>query len=120
MFAIAVSCQVWGEQWAGRHVLFWCDNQGDVASLLRGRSENDEIMHLMRGIALLATLHNFTFEVKWLPSRENFHADLATRVSLEDFQKECGGIFTQHVAAWLPPRSTDPDWETLLLDRILQ
>ena len=116
MFAIAVSCETWGAEWAHKHVLFWCDNQGDVHSMLKGRSENDEIMHLLRVIALLAALHNFTYDIKWLPSETNVTADLATRVSLAEFQERCGHTYSR-VAANLPPRSSDGEWEARLSAR---
>ena len=69
----------------------------------------------MRVIALTAALHRFTFEIKWICSKDNVIADLATRVSLETFMLRCSDLrrFNDVV---MPPKLADPHWE----DRICQ
>ncbi len=110
MAAVAVSCINWGPRWRGHHCLFECDNQGDVESFRKWRNDNPAALHFMRVIALAAALHCFTFDIKWICSKENKTADLATRVSLETFRSRCSNL-SQFVNVSLPPRPTDPHWE---------
>jgi len=118
MLALCVACGLWGPEWAGRHVRFLCDNKGDVDSVIKQRNRNDESMHLMRVIAYLALIHNFTFEIVWIRSEDNKIADWATRLSLSDFQATCSDMHAR-VISWLPPLPSDPNWETTMCQRLL-
>ena len=118
MAAVAVQCLNFGHEWRAKHCLFRCDNQGDVDSFRKWRNENPTALHLMRVIALAASRHCFTFEILWISSEENDVADLATRVSVDEFMRRCSHLQRlEHVL--LPPRLNAPDWENLMHQEIV-
>ena len=120
MLAICISCGMWGSAWASRHVLLLCDNMSDVYSVRRSRSQKDSIQHLIRVVAYLGLLHDFTFEIEWIASAENELADLATRVPLSEFLQTCSHLGLRHrPLEWVPPHSADPDWEETLAVQVL-
>jgi hypothetical protein len=47
MFMVATSGLTFGHRWSGKLVIFHCDNLSDVFAVLKGKSKNKEIMHLI-------------------------------------------------------------------------
>ena len=115
MLAICISAGLWGPCWANRHVILLCDNKSDVDSVRRMGNANSHVEHLLRVFACLALIHNFSFEIEWLPSAANVEADAATRVPLSVFMQQCSHLRPREVS-WLPPLPTDK-WEQPMVER---
>jgi hypothetical protein len=86
LYPIVISCIVWGKQWERKRVKFMCDNEGTVGVLQKGRSRCENVNHLMRQLAVVATLNNFTFTAQWLSTKLNEQADALSRGNLSLFQ----------------------------------
>jgi hypothetical protein len=65
MLMIATSALTFGHRWSGSSVVFHCDNQSDFFGVLKGKSKNKEIMHLVRVLhhVYAAAVHGFR---EWL------------------------------------------------------
>jgi hypothetical protein len=121
MYAIAVSCMVWGHRYSGGHAVFMCDNKSDVDSFARMGNDNPHTMHLIRLINYLAALHGFTFSVVWIKSADNPVADLASRVDMDVFlQDPSCSHFTPVRPQSLPPKPDNLRWEEEISTVILQ
>ena len=59
MFMVATSGLTFGHRWSGKLEIFHCDNLSDVFAVLKGKSKNKEIMHLIRVLHYAAALHGF-------------------------------------------------------------
>ena len=118
MWAIAAAVSVWAPKWSGKRIRFYCDNQSDVAALENWRCRNDQTLALMRFISLKAAIHQFEFAVEWLKSADNVVADLATRVSIDEFDRQTQNKYRQEVVSEPPPRSDDLQWEEVLCGRL--
>ena len=46
-----------GHRGSGKQVIFHCDNFSDVFAVLKGKSKNEDIMHLIRVLHYAAVLH---------------------------------------------------------------
>ncbi len=117
MLAVCYQAYLYGPEWEGRHIRFYCDNQGDVKSFKKMMNKNKLILHLMRVIAYLAALLGFSFEIEWLASESNTVADAASRLSLEAFLEKYGPL-TRVETTWCPPILDDEDWEEKLSVRL--
>lgn len=78
-FAILRAILCWGDEWSGRHVLFYCDNQDVVIWLTSGTCRSRLAMPLVRLISMMAACLCFSYSCIWIPSAENSLADAASR-----------------------------------------
>ena len=80
---IVLACAVWGEQWQGKTVLVWCDNQ-----IITGLSSKDPIlMHLLRLLYFFLALHSIHLIAKHIPGINNVLADSLSRNSMQVFRQ---------------------------------
>jgi hypothetical protein len=86
LYPIVISSAVWGKQWERKHIKFMCDNEGTVAILKKGRSRCENVNKLMRQLAIVATVCNFTFTAQWLSTKVNEQADALSRGNISLFQ----------------------------------
>jgi hypothetical protein len=120
MIVLVINAGTFGHEWRGQHILFECDNQSDVDSFLKMSNKNDTTEHLMRVLTLLAILHDFTFEVKWLSTTDNEIADDATRLSLSDFFRKWPQFsLFEPERLWQPPMAHDQNWQEEITKAIL-
>lgn len=77
--AIELSCAEFGSSWAGRRVLFACDNLTAVHIINAGSSRNDALASCLRRIAMLASLYDFDFRAVHIPGSANVLADALSR-----------------------------------------
>ena len=54
LYAIVAACNVWGNAWAGRRILFHCDNESIVLTWKKGTSRSPSIMCLVRALYWVA------------------------------------------------------------------
>ena len=53
LYPIVVSAMLWGSEWVGKKILFYCDNEATVHIINKGRSHAQPIMKLMRHLTSL-------------------------------------------------------------------
>lgn len=85
-YAVLHALRCWGAEWRGRHVRFGVDNQAVVFALRSGWIDSANTMAVLRRIAMLAASLALTFEVVWVPTKENAMADALSRLDLPRFR----------------------------------
>lgn len=80
LHTIELACLHFGPQWAGKRILFACDNADAVAIILSGVSNVPALMELRRRIALIAALYDFDIRAVHIPGAHNVWADLLSRL----------------------------------------
>jgi hypothetical protein len=65
--------------WAGCQVRLFVDNRTAVGALRKGWSRSAQLQELLLDIGMMAAVHDFEWEVHWLPSKENVLADALSR-----------------------------------------
>jgi hypothetical protein len=91
-----------GHKWSGKLVIVHCDNLSDVFAVLKGKSTNKEIMHLIRVLHYAAALHGFAYEIRHIRGVDNILADMASRMDVDVFLRECRVAMTR-IQPILPP-----------------
>ena len=83
---IYACCLRWGKLFTGKRLLFHCDNMGVVLCWEKLGSLNDHVLEIMRRIAMIAALNNFTLSVKHIPGVDNSIADALSRLQYDRFR----------------------------------
>jgi hypothetical protein len=109
MFMVATSGLTFGHRWSCKLGLFHCDN------LSEGKNKNKEIMHLIRVMRYAAALHGFAYEIRHIRGVDNILADMASRMDVDVFLRECKTVLTS-IQPILPPRPDDPNWERAMAE----
>ena len=89
MAPIVLAAAVWGQHWAGKLVLFRCDNDAVVAVLRKGSAKDENLLHSLRCLAFLAAHYDFIFTAQHLPGKHNQAADALSRGRTEYFCSLC-------------------------------
>ncbi len=79
MFMVTAAALTWGNQWRGKSVLFWIDNQADLFASRKGHSKNKLVLDLLKTLAMASLRHHFKYILKYIPSKENVRADHLSR-----------------------------------------
>ena len=87
LLPIVAAAVQWSADWAGKKIVFLCDNEGAVAILNKGRSRCEMINKLMRRLTIISCCNNFSFCSQWLSTKANVEADMLSRGLLSSFQK---------------------------------
>ena len=109
LFACVAMALTFAQKWKNQRVLFRCDNMAATQAVLAGTSKNKKIMNLLRVLAMVAALNQFTYRFEWLAGAENVVADFLSREEQEKIDTKYPKL--QRVAAVLPPRTGDAEWE---------
>lgn len=64
---------------AGHKVTFSTDNKAALSFVNRERAPNEELLKLIKSIALTCLSHNITVEAEYIPGHLNFYADAISR-----------------------------------------
>jgi hypothetical protein len=91
LFAIIVSCRIWGHAWSTKRVLIECDNQTIVHSVNNGSSKNPNIMSLIRDLFFIGSYFTFDIRLKHLPGVRNVGPDLLSRLKIIQFKQTFPG-----------------------------
>lgn len=75
LYAIVTACDVWGEKWCTKHILFHCDNQVIVQVWESGLSHSKDLMNLVCTLFFLAARHNFHILICHITGIDNSIAD---------------------------------------------
>jgi hypothetical protein len=85
LYAILVSCRVWGHLFSTRRVLIECDNMAVVFSVNNGSSKNPEIMGLIRGLFFVCSFFSFDIKLVHVPGILNLGPDMLSRLKIQEF-----------------------------------
>ena len=86
LYAIVMACNVWGQYWCRKRILFHCDNQSIVQVWESGLSRSSDLMHLVRTLFFIAACHNFHVMICHIPGIDNSIADALSRMQLTRFR----------------------------------
>jgi hypothetical protein len=87
LYAIVVASYIWGNLWAQKRILFYCDNLGVVSIINSKRSKCSRIMDLVRALTLQTLKHNFFFKALHVPGHHNDIADSISRFQQTRFRR---------------------------------
>jgi hypothetical protein len=88
LFAIVVSCRVWGHLFTSKRVLVSCNNLAMVHCVNKGTSKNPDIMSLVRDLYFVCTFFAFDLRMKHLAGIHNICPDLLSRLNLKKFHEQ--------------------------------
>ena len=89
LFPIMVACFLWGNQFSGRKIMFYCDNQSVVSILNNKTCKCKVTMFLVRELVLSSLSHNFHFKAHHFPGVQNIIADSLSRFQMQRFHALC-------------------------------
>lgn len=87
LYPIVVAAILWGKEWTGKRILFYCDNLATVHIIAKGRSKNVTIMKLMRKLTMCAAYNNFAVYSQHVEGRKNEIADSLSRFQMDRFRQ---------------------------------
>ena len=85
LFAIVAACCTWGHGWAGKKILFHCDNLPIVQAWDKKSSSSPLIMSLLRKLFFIAVKWDFSVAFSHIPGHFNIAADAISRFQLQRF-----------------------------------
>ena len=85
LYPIVVAAMLWGSEWQGKRIMFYCDNLATVFIINNGRSRAQPIMKLMRRLTWCAAKGNFVIIAKHIPGIHNDIADALSRFQISRF-----------------------------------
>jgi hypothetical protein len=86
LYPIVMAAVLWGNHWAQKRILFYCDNEATVQIINKGRSKVPSIMNLMRRLTYHSALCNFLIHAKHIPGKTNHIADAISRFQMPRFR----------------------------------
>lgn len=86
LFAIVVACHLWGDAFANKRIIFYCDNESVVHIVNSKRSRIPRVMDLVRHLTLLTLEHNFYLKIMHIEGKKNEIADSISRFQMERFR----------------------------------
>ena len=87
LFALVVACHLWGDEFANKRIVFYCDNQSVVNIVNSKRSHIPRVMDLVRHFTLLTLRHNFYPRAEHIEGKKNDIADSLSRFQMERFRR---------------------------------
>ena len=85
LLPIVLAAGVWGRTWTSQFVEFRCDNEAIVGAITSWRSKEPLVMHLLRGLALVAMEFSFHLRAVHIAGTANSAADALSRNNLPSF-----------------------------------
>ena len=89
LLPIVLAASIWGKEWAGKAIEFRCDNEAIVGAISSWRSREPLVMHLLRGLALLAMQFSFHLKAVHIPGISNVAADALSWNNLPPSSLRC-------------------------------
>ena len=85
LYAVVLAASTWSQHWAGKKVLFHCDNLA-VCHILRNKtSKSPALMVLLRKLFYIAASAQFDFSAEWIDTKSNDIADALSRLDFSRF-----------------------------------
>ena len=82
MINVLVCLRVWGDSWADRRVVIYCDNRAVVDIMERQETRDKRLGAILRDILFLMATKNIHLEVKHIMGENNLIADALSRVHM--------------------------------------
>lgn len=81
LFAIVVACEMFGNRWKNKNVVFYCDNNNIVWNIKKHRTHlnNESVMSLIRYMTLCTLKYDFNIAIEEISSSDNKIADQLSR-----------------------------------------
>ena len=80
MFNVVMALKMWGRQWAGSHILFFCDNAGVVQVVDTGKTRDPLLATCLRNIWMITAIHDIKVSIKHIAGCKNVTSDLLSRI----------------------------------------
>ena len=87
-FNLLVAVRVWVRQWAGHHILIFCDNAATVAAMNSGRAQDPLIRAALRECWWLTAIWDVQLTVRHRPGAQMEEADLLSRAATSEAFRE--------------------------------
>ena len=87
LLPIVLAAHIWGNSWSRKRIVFKCDNLAVVMLLCKGSCRDRHLAFLLRELTMRAILCSFTFYAVHIPGKINVHADLLSRLKLQEFRR---------------------------------
>jgi hypothetical protein len=87
LYVLVLAASTWGQHWQGKKIIFFTDQQGNVASIYSGSSKQPQTMQLLRTLAFLAAQHRFDYKAQHVAGVLNVAADLLSRDQVPEFKE---------------------------------
>ena len=85
LFAIVAACYTWGQNWAGKRIVFTTDNLPITDVWKKGSTSSTSLMFLTRALYLFAAQAQFSIAFKFIPGVDNLIADSLSRFQMDQF-----------------------------------
>ena len=85
LIPIVVVAHIWGRSWVRCHILFYSDNSAAVDAIESGLSKHPHLSSLVRELARLSILMNFSVKAVHVPVKLNVIADALSRFDFQEF-----------------------------------
>jgi hypothetical protein len=86
LYPIVVAAVLWGKDWTGKRILFYCDNSAVVDIIKKHRSSDLKISSLVRTLCFCAAKNNFDAYSEHLAGAKNITADALSRLQMAKFR----------------------------------
>ena len=90
-FPIVVAAAIWGAEWCGSTVRFYCDNLAVVEVLNRQAARDPLICHHLRSLFYISARFDFNVVARHTPGVANVAADAISRNNLSLFRSQVPG-----------------------------
>ena len=88
MMNLLMALKVWGRQWAGSHILFFCDNAAVVQVVDSGKTRDPLFAACLRNIWMLTATYDIEISIRHIPGSKYTVSDLFSRLY---FDKKVNG-----------------------------
>ena len=106
-WVLVVSARLWGEEWSGRAVTLFCDNDAVVQAVNHKKPKDPKLLSLLREFFFIAVSHKFIPVVRKISTKDNFLADHISRNFDSDAASKlfCGNGMPDMVKVVVPDQS---------------
>ena len=119
LMPIVMCAAVWGMNWRGVRVMFYCDNEAVVTCLNDRSASETHLAHLLRCLFFIQAQFKFEFRAKHIAGKRNTAADALSRNKLSQFFSLRSQDKNPPQAQLPPPTRVPPALINLLSDNSL-
>ena len=76
---IIASARLWGDEWAGRTIIVWCDNDAVVDTVVNKKPRDQALLSLLREFLYIVVTKKFFPVMRKIDTKDNFLADFISR-----------------------------------------
>ena len=93
LYAVVVAAVNWLDRFRDQRIIIFCDNISVVYMINRNTSNCPQCLKLIRLLVLQSMFYNVRVFANYVPSKENLHADLLSRLKLKRFAQVTKGQY---------------------------